>query len=181
MKLTISTPSFGPLKVALARPFDLAIELTKIRYGGRTVLIGFQFRRGAPDKLDDWRLWDFVCKPVRGEISDELVNEIRRVGKREIGAWINANPEAIYRQQRVEIIKSLPEFRQDVRQLLEQLYYAVERPLVEQQVWQSFRPDGRHLLACENPRWGLKVQLWLVAQTLRKVLDISRPETFAAA
>jgi hypothetical protein len=90
MKLTISTPSFGPLKVALARPFDLAIELTKIRYSGRTVEIGFHFKRRS-EKLDDWRLHDFVCEPVRGEISDELVDEICRVGKREIGAWIVAN------------------------------------------------------------------------------------------
>jgi hypothetical protein len=180
MKLTIQTPTFGPLKVALAWPFDLAIELTKIRYGGRTALIGFQFRR-VTEKLDSWRLHDFVCEPVRGEISDELFNEIRRVGKREIGAWIAANTEAIYRQQRVEIIKSLPEFRADVRRLLEEFHYAVLRPIEEQQVWESFRPDGREVPASEKPRLRLKVELWLVAQTLRKVLDISRPETFAAA
>ena len=116
MKLTISTPSFGPLKVALARPFDLAIEWTKIRYGGRTMWIGFEFRRGS--QKPDWRLVEFVCEPVRGEISDELADEIRRVGKREIGAWIVAHPEAVYRRQRSEFIKSLPEFRAEVRDLL---------------------------------------------------------------
>jgi hypothetical protein len=116
MKLTIQTRSFGPLKVALARPFDLAIEWTKIRYGGRTLWIGFQFGRGS--QKPDWRLHDSVCEPVRGEISDELVDEIRRVGKREIGAWIVANPEAVYRRQRSEFIKSLPEFRAEVRELL---------------------------------------------------------------
>jgi hypothetical protein len=130
----------------------LAIEWTKIRYGGRTVWIGFQFRRGAADKLDDWRLWDFVCEPVRGEMSDALFNEIRRVGKREIGAWIAANTEAIYRQQRAEIIKSLPEFRAGVRELLGDVL-------------------GRDL-----PRLRQRVE-----ESLRDILDQTRPETFAAA
>jgi hypothetical protein len=150
MKLTIQTPSFGPPKVALARPFDLAIEWTKIRYGGRTMWIGFQFRR-APQR-PDWRLWDFVCEPVRGEISDELVDEIRRVGKREIGAWIVAHPEAVYRRQRSEFIKSLPEFRAEVRDLL------------------------GDVLGGDLPQLVCRVE-----QNLREVLDSTRAETGAAA
>jgi hypothetical protein len=150
MKLTIQTPTFGPLKVALARPFDLAIEWTKIRYGGRAVWIGFQFRRAV--QKPDWRLHDFVCEPVRGEISDELADEIRRVGKREIGAWIVAHSEAVYRRQRSEFIKGLPDFRAEVRQLLGDVLGG----------------DLPHLVCC-------------VEQNLREVLDSTRPETFAAA
>lgn len=177
MNLIIETPSFGPLQVMLARPLDFAIELTKIRFRGRSVLIGFHFKRAG----DDWRLSEFICDPARGEISRKLENEIRRVGKREIVAWIGANTETIYRVQRAEIIRSLPEFRYGVRRVLGELKNVVMYPLREQYVWELFRPDGRKVLGCDVPRSGLETNLIAAAESLRKVLDLSRPETFAAA
>lgn len=154
MDLTIETRSFGPLKIMMARPFDLAIELTKIRYGRRTLLIGFQFGReiGNLGELGDWRLWDYVCEPVRGELSDALFREVRSTGEREIGAWIAANPDAIYRRQRYELIKRLPDFRAEMQQLIGDLL-------------------GRDL-----PWLGLELE-----QRLREVLDSTPTETLAAA